>query len=185
MPRQMSVPLPRLPRGTTALRLRTTQEVYWDRLAIASVEPQPPVQRRITPLVSARLATTGYARRATAPFRRPSYDYDARVPLWDARHLKGFYTAEGPVEALVATSEGAVAIVGPGEEVHLEFAAETGARPPGWTRRFVLELRGWCKDMDLYTEHGETVEPVPGPPVPSPMRAALHQRFNTRYAAGQ
>ena len=53
MPRQMSVPLPRLPRGTTALRLQTTQEVYWDRLAIAYVEPAPDVRRRGLPLEAA------------------------------------------------------------------------------------------------------------------------------------
>ena len=184
MPRQMSVPLPRLPRGTSALRLRTTQEVYWDRLAIAHVEPPPRVLRQTLPLETARLATTGYARRTTERFRRPSYDYDARAPLWDARHLRGFYTAEGPVDELVSGADGAVAIVGPGEEVHLEFSARLDPPPPGWTRRFVIELRGWCKDMDLYTEHGETVDPVPGLSMPSAVRAKLHERFNTRFASG-
>ena len=184
MPRHMSVPLPRLPRGTTALRLRTTQEVYWDRLAVAYVERAPDVRRRGLPLEAATLATSGFARRSTAPFRRPSYDYEARVPLWDARHLKGFYTAKGPVEELVAAQDGAVAIIGPGEEIHLEFSARIDPPLPGWTRRFVIELRGWCKDMDLYTEYGETVEPVPGPPSPSAARLRLHQKFNTRYASG-
>ena len=184
MPRQMSVPLPRLPRGSRALRLHTTQEVYWDRLSIAYVEPARSVDRHVLPLDLARLATTGYARRSTGRFRRPSYDYDARLPLWDARHMKGFYTAEGPVDELVAAADGAVAILGPGEEVHLEFAARLAPPRAGWTRRFVLELRGWCKDMDLYTEHGETVDPVPGSATPSPSRAPLHERFNTRYKSG-
>ena len=37
MPRQMSVPIPvaKLPPGATELRLRTNQEIYWDRLAVA------------------------------------------------------------------------------------------------------------------------------------------------------
>ena len=26
----------------------------------------------------------------------------------------------------------------------------------------MLEARGWCKDMDLYTRDGDTVEPLPG-----------------------
>ena len=35
MPRRMSLPLGRLPHGTKQLRLSTTQEIYWDRLAVA------------------------------------------------------------------------------------------------------------------------------------------------------
>ena len=35
MPRRMSLPLGVLPAGTRELRLRTTQEIYWDRLAVA------------------------------------------------------------------------------------------------------------------------------------------------------
>jgi hypothetical protein len=46
----------------------------------------------------------------------------------------------------------------------------------------VLELRGWCKDMDLYTLDGETIEPLPGKMTAA--RARLHPRFNTRYASG-
>src|SRR6185295_4044977 len=41
MPRRMSVPLGRLPRGTTALRLSTTQEIYWDRLAVGYAAAVP------------------------------------------------------------------------------------------------------------------------------------------------
>ncbi len=185
MPRQMSVPLHGLPRGTTALRLHTTQEIYWDRLAIANAEAPPRVIEQRLALQTARLATTGHARRSTGTFRRPSYDYDARVPLWDTRHLKGFYTTEGPVDELVASEDDAVAILGPGEEVHLEFSARTDPPPPGWTRRYVLELRGWCKDMDMYTEHGETVDPVPATAAHSSSRTHLHQKFNTRYESGQ
>ena len=41
MPRRMSVPLGRLPAGTRELRIRTTQEIYWDRLAVAYSEAEP------------------------------------------------------------------------------------------------------------------------------------------------
>ena len=33
MPRRMSLPLVGLPAGTTAIRIRTNQEIYWDRLS--------------------------------------------------------------------------------------------------------------------------------------------------------
>jgi hypothetical protein len=73
-------------------------------------------------------------------------------------------------------------VFGPGEEIHLEFAASA---PPsaGWTRRFVLEMRGWCKDMDLYTQDGDTVEPLPG--VRATAAAELQRRYTTRYESGR
>ena len=47
---------------------------------------------------------------------------------------------------------------------------------------FVLELKGWCKDKDLLTKDGETVEPVPGKA--NEKRQALHRKYNTRYQSG-
>ena len=67
----------------------------------------------------------------------------------------------GPADALVERAADALAIVGPGEGIHIEFPAEEATLPSGWTRRFVLEMVGWCKDMDLFTRSGETVEPLP------------------------
>jgi Tfp pilus assembly protein PilF len=183
MPRRMSVPLGPLPRGTKALRLRTTQEVYWDRLAVGYALADAPGTAQTLPLAVARLASSGFPRREMHAGRRPSYDYDRRVPLWDTRHLKGHYTAEGPIVDLLAAEDGAVAIFGPGEELHLEFAAPAEAPSAGWTRRFVLETRGWCKDMDLYTKDGDTVEPLPGIRGPAATRLQFH--YTTRYQSGR
>lgn len=183
MPRRMSLPLGRLPQGTRELRLRTTQEIYWDRLAVAYAEPSPLASAHVLPLQSARLAHSGFARRDLHAGRRPSYDYDRRAPLWDSRYARGKYTAEGPITDLVADEDGAVAIFGPGEELHLEFAASLAAPPAGWTRRFVLEARGWCKDMDLYTRDGDTVEPLPG--TRNAAAAELQRRYTTRYESGR
>ncbi|MGH9219076.1 MAG: FG-GAP-like repeat-containing protein, partial [Vicinamibacterales bacterium] len=55
MPRQMALPLPPLPAGATALRLRTSQEIYWDRIAVVYAEPLPSVRRRVLPMRAARL----------------------------------------------------------------------------------------------------------------------------------
>jgi hypothetical protein len=51
--------------------------------------------------------------------RRPSYDYDRRTPFDDMRYPRGNYTAEGPVTELLAAEDGAVTVLGPGEEIHL------------------------------------------------------------------
>jgi tetratricopeptide (TPR) repeat protein len=182
MPRQMSVPLGQLPPGTRALRLSSSQEIYWDRVAVVYARSAPEVRHVRLAVASARLDASGFAQRTTGPQRTPRYDYQRRLPLWDTRHQRGWYTAFGPVEPLVADEDGAVAIFGPGEEIHLEFLAPPPPSP-AWTRRVVLETRGWCKDMDLYTRDGETIEPLPGSP--SPVRDQLHRRFNTRYAGGR
>lgn len=182
MPRQMALPLPPLPAGTTALRLRTSQEIYWDRIAIVYAEPLRDARRQVLPLSAARLDADGFATRTTGPQRVPHYDDGARLPLADTRHPRGWYTEFGRIDPLVADEDHAVAIFGPGEAVVLDFEATAASLPDGWTRRVVLQLRGWCKDMDLYTLDGETIEPLPGRNTAA--RARLHPLFNTRYASG-
>jgi hypothetical protein len=178
MPRQMSVPLGELPDGTTRLRLRTNQEVYWDRLAVAFAEPCPQATRQTLELHSARVQESGFMPRIVHQQQRPDFIYADRVPLAGTQDPAGFYTEFGPASELVSVADNAVAIFGPGEEIHLEFAAP----PPdagGRTRRIVLEAVGWCKDMDLYTADGATVAPLPtrGP-------SALNAQYNTRYQVG-
>jgi hypothetical protein len=183
MPRLMALPLAGLPRGTTALRIRTNQEIYWDRLSVVHAEPCPEARRSELALVDATLGRCGFPRRTTGDQRLPHYDYGDRSPFWDTRHQSGLYTSFGPVAELVASHDDAMAIFGPGEEVHLAFAAPPNQPADGWTRRLVLETRGWCKDMDLFTARGETVAPLPQS-TPSPNRA-LHDRYNTRYESGR
>lgn len=188
MPRRMALPLADLPPGTDRLRLRTNMEVYWDTLAVVYEEAPPAMNRRRLPLVEARLAETGFPRRQKLPQRRTHFDYRHRDPLADMRFPNGFYTRFGIVTPLLEATDDAVAIFGPGEEVELTFHHTAGAVPPGWTRRFVLETCGWCKDMDLYTQHGETVRPLPRRDRPSAAhdttRHRLHREYNTRFRAG-
>ena len=190
MPREMSVPLPagRLPRGTKRLRLRSNMEIYWDQVTIAYAEDGANVSRHELSLQSASVAETGFAVRPKLPQRLPYYDYDRRLPLWDTRHQSGFYTRFGSADPLVRRTDDAVAIIGPGEEVHLSFSATLPELPSGWTRRFVLETNGWCKDSDLFTKDGETIEPLPLREVDTSrkheQRHELHAKFNTRYRSG-
>lgn len=181
MPRQMAVRLPELPPDTTALRLRTNQEIYWDRLAVAFAEPCPEAVRRELPIAAADLQSTGFAQRTTAPQHRPVYDYGQRVPFWDCKNLQGMHTQFGNVIELIAGTDNACAIFGPGEEIHLEFLSEEPPVEAGWTRRHVLEAVGWCKDRDLFTKNGETVTPLPSQGEVSEQAHRLHHRFNTRY----
>jgi len=189
MPREMSVPLDNLPAGTRELRIRSNQEIYWDRLMIAWAEDCPEARRVELPLVRAELRSVGFARHTVRGQAVPHYDYDDRAPFWDTRTQAGLYTAFGPVEDLVAVGDDALAVIGPGEEIHLEFAARaegaSDAPPAGWMRRFVFETEGWCKDMDLYTKDGATVGPLPQRRSDSPQRESLHAKYNTRLVAGE
>ena len=100
--------------------------------------------------------------------------------------MQGKYTAFGSVEELVRDGDDALAIFGPGEEIHFEFEATLKELSTDWTRCFVFETRGWCKDMDLYTKDGETVGPVPySSNDENPKRDSLHQRYNTRFESGR
>lgn len=189
MPRQMALPLDALPAGANALRLRSTLQIYWDRFEVVFAEdPGAAVVRREASLARADVRAGGFAQRRDGPQRRPHYDYDARVPLWDSRHLAGWYTAFGPAHELIAERDDAFAIIGPGEELDLRFTAPP-APQQGIDRRYVLEVRGYAKDMDLYTRDGGKVAPLPDTAdVPADLREAararLHGRYNTRYEAG-
>ena len=189
MPRQMALPLPALPAGARALRLKSNMEIYWDALAVVWEAPPELEQPRVTAsaLVAARVARTGFAKRTTGRQRQPHYDYRDRAPFWDAKAPRGFYSALGDATDLLRDIDGGLAIIGSGEEIHLEFAAAPDP-PPGYQRRFVLRFDGWAKDMDLYTRDGRTVEPLPVPQgvVAEVLArgARLNERHNVRFQDG-
>jgi Tfp pilus assembly protein PilF len=207
MPRQCSFPIPReaLPAGCTTLRLRTTVELYVDAVAIAWSEPCDGAIRTEHPLVHAEVADAGFAARVPHPQRRPEYDYSRRAPLWDCRTQPGRYTAFGvDCSPLLRAADDASAIFGAGEEVRLSFAADgvhedpvrtasarAGSRTPistpAGTRFWVLEVDGWCKDMDPLTHSGARLDPLPSrdgssPPAPA---LGLMMQFNTRIEGGR
>jgi tetratricopeptide (TPR) repeat protein len=186
MPREMSLPLEGLPAGTQRLRLRSNWEIYWDRIRIVGAEPRPgATTRQAPPMVAARVAKTGFARRVTYEQMRPYYDYADRSPFWDTRYQSGFYTALGPVLPLVREQNDAFAVIGPGDELHVEFEAPPEVR--GHRRVLVLEARGYAKDMDMYTRDGETVGPLPSTPGAGDpaRREALHEQYLNRYQGGE
>ena len=139
----------------------------------------------ITP-AAATLARTGFPRRSTGPQALPDYDYSERADFADMRYPEGEYTAFGPVLPLVAEEDDALLTIGPGEEAQLEFDAPADA--PGWQRRYVLDVRGYAKDMDMYTRDGETVGPLPARLQDEDSirrREALHASYYVRHEQGQ
>ncbi len=184
MPRRMSLPLGELPPGTDALRIRTNMEIYWDRLAVVYAETLPDARRVELPLQAAVMARSGFPRWTYADYRRPVLDYGRRSQFKDTRHMPGFYTRFGPVLDLVASRDDSLALIGPGEELNLSFTAPEADPEAGWSRFYVLETRGWAKDMDLFTKDGESLGPLPDSGLPATPRDDLHARYNTRYRSG-
>ncbi|MEM8547000.1 MAG: hypothetical protein AAGF46_02435, partial [Pseudomonadota bacterium] len=186
MPRETSLPLADLPANTTALRLSTLSEVYWDQLSIvyAQTPPEGTVVAHVEKPSVAQLRKTGFPRRELNAQRRPWYDYNDRATYWDTAYPEGLYTALGPVEPLVDTLDDAFALVGPGEELHLEFTAP--AEVEDMRRVVVAEIRGYARDMDPYTQYGNTIEPFPNTPglENSDARERLHPLYMTRPKGG-
>ncbi len=190
MPRQMSLPInpTRLPPGTTSLRLSCSMQIFRDRIRVADVLPCPEAVESECRLRSATASEVGFPRRSYDANRRPRFRYQQRQPLWDTRHQSGWYTNFGSVLPLISEAEDAVAIFGPGEEVAVDFDPPAHEPAEGWTRRFVLECRGWCKDMDLYTQHGDTLAPLPRTRIrdaaSEERRERLHRLHNQRFRVG-
>ena len=186
MPRAMSMPLSDVPAGCTELRLRTNQEVYWDRIRVGQISDAK-LSETVVPLEAAVMARCGFPKRTTGPQRQPHYDYGNRSQFGDVRHQAGFYTAWGPCAPLLTDIDDACAIIGPGEEVQLRFETEVAPPADGHTRYWVLKLNGWCKDMDIFTVTGEELEPMPARASDGPSAAAhtLMRQLNTRFASGR
>lgn len=169
------------------LRLRGNLEVYLDRLRLVRAESAPPeLSHQIATVSAASVRRVGFPRRSSLDFKRPHYDYQDRSPFWDTRYPEGHYTAFGPATELVQALDDGFAIIGPGDEIQLEFSAPP-APPDGWRRVQVLEVRGYAKDMDLYTRDGEQVEPLPVTPgvAAGEQGRQMARRFNTRFQQGR
>ncbi len=188
MPREMVVPLPTLPEGTKALRITSNLEIYWDRIRLVTEESAPPemVVQTLQPVIG-KVQRSGFAHRTTGDQRLPFYDYQNRSQYWDAKYMTGFYSAYGDALALVNEVDGAYAIIGSGEEVHLEFSVPESPTE-GYSRHLILDFRGWARDMDLYTQFGDTVEPLPRTPGMDRIKFLegrdLHVRQNVRFERG-
>ena len=182
MPRTAAYPLDALPAGCDALRLRTNQEMYWDRLRVVVGEPAPEGAERIALAPTAsRFSPIGFPRRIDGPQRCPDYDWSDRTPLWDVRHQRGRYTRFGAVDELLARADGATVTIGPGEGVDIAFEAPANTDGIHW----ILDCHGWCKDRDLFTRTGETLEPMPGADLRDARAEALLDSTRTRIEAGR
>jgi hypothetical protein len=172
-------------------------ECYWDQAFIAIRESDSKVRVTSLPVARATLGYRGYTLESSPDGRMPLlYDYETVVPMPLGR-MSGQLTRYGEVASLLQRDDDQLALVGPGDEVRVEFdAKQVPALPAGWTRCYVLRAVGYCKDADLFTAAGDTVGPLPwrgmtsypfGPegqrPEDSAYRAYLRE-YQTRHVVG-
>ena len=138
-------------------------EVSWDQIYAAEDLSAGGLVRHELHPTAAVLRPLGYPREYSPDGSDPTvYDYhrlDLGVPF---KNMRGIFTAHGDVRELLRRVDDRFVILARGDEIALEFDA-TGLPPlpEGWSRTLVLHADGYCKDMDLYTAHPDTIEPLP------------------------
>lgn len=162
----------KLPRGTTRLRLTTSLEVYWDRIALGErvvtsneeTAARGPAPIYEIPASSARLRFRGVSR-SIKPTRdspqTPVYDELLELPPWTTIP-SGWCTRYGDILPLLTEADSKLAIINCGDALRIEF--DTSALPPepaGTRREFFFYSVGWEKDSDHNIVTGDIVEPLP------------------------
>ncbi len=145
------------------IRIASNMDVYWDRIFLAPLLDRPELRIHEEPVKQADLQFLGYPKEYSPDGRLPNlYDYESvdRTIPW--KSIRGNYTRFGEVTDLLHEPDDCYVIMGPGEELTLRFdEAAFGPIPAGCVRSFILKTDSYCKDMDLYTAHPETVTPLP------------------------
>jgi tetratricopeptide (TPR) repeat protein len=165
MPRLVTVDLTgKLDGPRCVLRIKTNMECYFDQAFIAVRDRAAESALRVTtlPVGRAVLDHRGYTREVSLDGNQPLiYDYDYVDPAPLAR-FSGKLTRYGDVARLLQADDDRLCVIGPGDEVLVEFPT-TGlpALQAGWTRSYVLRTIGYCKDADPFTATSDTVGPLP------------------------
>jgi hypothetical protein len=155
---------------TCELRMKTNMECYYDQafIAVGNEDARSALRVASLPVARAVLGYRGYTREISPDGEQPLiYDYDYVDPAPLAR-LSGKLTRCGDVSTLLSRDDDHFCVVGPGDEVRLEFEA-SGIEPlrSGWNRSYVLRGWGYCKDADPFTATSDSVEPLPWRKMPA------------------
>ncbi|MFC2076876.1 FG-GAP-like repeat-containing protein [candidate division KSB1 bacterium] len=155
-----------IPEDAEAMRILTNLDIHWDEIKILVGEPPSVSPAAARPPLSARLRWRGYSRTEYGSGAR-NIDFIWSDPLPDVGwpSSRGQYTRYGDVLPRVAEVDNNYVVMNHGEAVMVEFPA-FGPPRPGYERRYILYLAGWCKDGDPNSQFSQTVEPLPGVPLP-------------------
>ncbi len=152
----------KLPRKFRRLKLTTTFEIRWDRIALFE-RTAAPICREIEP-AGAEIFWRGFSElksRARGQPTTPDYGAVSERPAWRTTP-EGWCTRYGDVLDLVRRRDDRLVILNAGDALRLRFdPAVLPAAPVGKIRTFFFYSAGWDKDADHNVVSGETVEPLP------------------------
>lgn len=168
------------------LRIRTNMECYYDQafLMLPDRATRESLKVSTIDVTRAVLGPRGYTREASPDGRLPLlYEYDYVDPAPLAR-MAGKLTRFGEVSELLRKDDDLHCLVGPGDEVRMEFDARAlTPLPKGWTRSYVLRTYGYCKDADPFTAGSDTVEPLPWKEMPAyPFASDIRKQPDDSYS---
>ena len=160
-------------------------EIYFDQLALIKTEQPDKVREYSLQLKSANLKQIGFPKRSDNDQRVPNYDFNTIEPFWDTRYMEGAYSQLGVVTELIEKQDNALAIIGAGEGIEIEFVDDLPLLEEGFNRYYIMKFKGWAKDMDILTKDGERLEPMPFNGIVDAKAHRLNQKYNTRFKAGK
>lgn len=148
--------------GPRKVRLLTTMEIYWDRIAWTTKDRTGAMHVTRLTAETADLQFRGFSRVRRESRRAPELpEYEVisgTAPLWAG--LEGLHTRFGDVRPLLESVDDRYAIITQGDEMLLRFRAPP-APPEGTVRDFVLVSDAWVKDGDFNNGFSSSLQPLP------------------------
>jgi hypothetical protein len=168
--------------GVRRLRLRTTFELRWDRIALFERLPANALEIHTVQPTSAQLQARGFSdirARAVNHPSTPDWSTVFERPPWRTTP-EGWMTRFGDVLPLVTHRDAKLVLMGGGDALELRFAASgLPSLERERTRTFFLYSVGWDKDGDYNVVSGNSVEPLPVVAEDDDWRI----RYNTRWVS--
>jgi hypothetical protein len=142
------------------LRIRTNLQIYWDQVFLAALAEKPTAAP--LPVAKATLARRGFIQEIAGGGSNPVEYNDDRLEAVAVTRWRGKLTRLGDVTPLLTAADDQFVLIGPGDELTVEFdASRLPPVKPGYVRSFVLRTHGYCKDSSLYTATSGDVGPLP------------------------
>jgi tetratricopeptide (TPR) repeat protein len=154
----------KLPPGTQRLRLTTSFEVRWDRIALYEAVPADALRVSEVEPTIADLQWHGFHQLRASAVDQPPVPNLGRIidkPSWFAA-VEGWCTRYGDIRPLIVEPDTMMAILNSGDGATIEFSASAlPAREPGTLRTLMLYTKGWIKEADPNTLPDRRVGPLP------------------------
>jgi len=168
--------------GVRRLRLRTSVELRWDRIALFERLPASALEIHTVQPASAQLQPRGFSdirvRAVNHPTTPDWYTVSERPP-WRTTP-EGWVTRFGDVLPLVTHRDAKLVLLNGGAALELRFPVSDLPPPErGRTRTFFFYSVGWDKDGDHNVVTGDRVEPLPVVAKDDDWRI----RYNTRWVS--